>query len=91
MKGAFGGAQEESGKADPLALLLMYNEVLKRYQKFLDDVSESQTITALAVIKINNCKSYIDICIKKVFNDFNIERAENRSLSCLEKLTENCV
>ena len=91
--GAFGGALEEDGFVDPLALLLIYKELIKRHTHFLNSLirTSSESEFENELVKINICKLEVERFIKEVFTDFNNERAEKKTLEFFKQISISCI
>ena len=91
--GAFGGALEEDGLVDPLALLLIYKEFIKRHTHFLNSLAVTRTSSEFEneLVKINICKLEVERFIKEVFTDFNNERAERNTLEFFKQISISCI
>ena len=91
--GVFGGSTEEEGEADPLALLLVYKELLERHNEFITKFSESHMLVlgidkTFIANKYSGARAVLKECIDSIFQDVDFERAEKKSRACLEESTE---
>lgn len=87
--GAFGGALQESGKTDLLALLLVYREMVNRHNAFLSLSAGLIIDKHRPVIKGRAGEKYLNQCIDEVFKDFDNERAENKSRMCMVHISSS--
>ena len=88
--GIFGGSTEEKGKADPLALLLMYKEVVERHSNFLAKLSiDHRSILGIdenfANKRYGSSKDLLKNCVETIFQDVDNERAEKNAIVCLKR------
>ena len=82
---------EEDGFVDPLALLLVYKELIKRHTHFLNSLTRTSSEFENELVKINICKLEVERFIKEVFTDFNNERAERKTLEFFKQISISCI
>ena len=99
--GIYGGASQEKGITEPVAMLVVYKELVTRQIGFLSTLSYEATQTLglawekaqvnvnrkLSIVrKYEMTKLTLDECISRVFSDFDIDRADKLATSCIEKV-----
>ena len=98
--GTFGGATQEKGFTEPVAMLIVYKELLLRHLKFLSTLSYDatqrlglswekghlNTPRMLSIVKkYQSTKLMLEECISRVFTDFDATRADKAASSCLQE------
>jgi hypothetical protein len=104
--GAFGGSSTEDGKSDPLALLLVFRELLLRHQKFLSAMLSSESIFSertgrgelgvrkvdqSSMEKVRHCITALGACIDVACKDLDIDHADDFAKDCLATKSKKCI
>ena len=100
--GTYGGATQEKGTIDPLAMLIVYKECVRRQMSFLSTLSYEAALKLglpwemrvnvhrqLAITKKYETMYLArNECISRVFSDFDSVRAETMAASCMYKIND---